>query len=402
MPDTSSFKRLIQLFKNQDVSPSHDVDHSLRVAAYAEQLAKIYGGDVEVVKAAAVVHDLARVDTSLHGAESAKQGAVMAESMLEEAGYSLDQREVILQAVAEHDVPDFHSDLIESRILKDADFLDGFGARGIARSMIYAGETGGGLPEALERLTTKTKQRLDGLEFEATKRRAWQLTRLTELLLDELSTKPTLKPTPALQAQSYSGKFIVLEGISGSGKDTQLQLLVEYLNASNVPNLPINHPSAFFKEEIWKKWREESSDPVSELFLILADRVRMVNKHVWPALQEGKIVVSSRSSISSQVYQQNQIFPGSFNRLSFQFEPMPDLVLYFEIDPNKAFERVNQRVDRKQEASAGFFGVKQAELQERYDQVLKHYPNVSTIQAGKSRDEVHAQVVTCLQDIVSL
>lgn len=393
---TQAFSQLIELIKNLDHSPSHQLDHLQRVATFGRLLAERHGGDPEIVAAAALVHDLGRNDVTLSGKASAVEGAHRAEPILKEAGYSPDQIAKITQAVAEHDQPAFHSELLESRMLKDADFLDGFGARGIYRAMMYSGETGGGLPAALKRLTAKTNARIAGLEFPESRRLAWKLTRLTEYFADMLSAEPSL------ENETYSGKFIVFEGISGSGKDTQLAEAANYLASKSIPHLTLNHPTSFFKEKVWHNWRAEVEHPVSEFLMMAADRVRMVQEVIMPALKEGKVVLSARSGISSQAYQQNDTFPASFHRLVFQFEPMPDLVLFLKLSPAAALKRVDDRVEAGQEASRGFFGANQAEIQERYQAVLAAYPNVQEVSADGSIDQVQAQVVACLQKNLSV
>lgn len=41
---------------------AHDWDHILRVVASAEKLARAEGGDIEVVRVAALLHDIARTE----------------------------------------------------------------------------------------------------------------------------------------------------------------------------------------------------------------------------------------------------------------------------------------------------------------------------------------------------
>lgn len=348
-------------------SPSHDDEHLARATKYALQLADIYGGNKKLLRLAVKYHDLARGDHRHRGKQSAVEGARLASSFLKQQKLSKSEIETIKQIIAEHDDPKFHSSLLESKILKDADFLDGFGARGIWRSVMYAGETGGGAKEALDRLCGKMRQRLEGLEFEESRRMAWQQYRLVEYFLQQL------KHVDDLDFYHYSGKLIVLEGISGAGKDTQMKLLAKKLKEQGKKVLVVNHPTAWLKI-IWKKWRQQTDDSLSEALLMMADRARVVRNQILPALKKGDWVISSRSGVSAQVYQNNIDFGAEFYRLIFTFEPVADLLLYLYTPAAVAQQR----------AGGGFFSQKQTKQQNLYSEILKHYPSVVKIKAAGS------------------
>ncbi len=382
-------QKLEQLLNQKTLSPSHQLDHLHRVAEYGRQLADIYGANAEIVVAAALLHDIGRSNTNTRGPETAQTAALAAPELLQQAGYSTVESTQITQAIREHDDPKFHSTLLESRILKDADYLDGFGSRGILRSLIYAGETGGGVSEAVHRIETKMRERLDGLEFVESRRIAWRQWRLTEVFLAELKAEVDLKRV------SYPGKFIVFEGISGSGKDTQAQLLAEHLQQQNRPAEVVNHPTPLLKE-LWKLWKPEVKNEVSDVFLLLADRFRMVRESIQPSLDAGKMVLSSRSSISAQAYQPSSDFDAAFYRFWFNFEPVPDLIIYLDIDPQAAAGRTQKRVELGQEQTTGFFDKTQVAQHDRYQHVLATYPNVVRINAAQEPEKVAEDIYECV------
>ena len=101
------------------------------------------------------------------------------------------------------------------------------------------------------------------------------------------------------------GKFIVVEGGDGSGKDTQVELLKESLKDLDV--LYTKEPGG---TELGKTLREillgHEYQPLAfetEALLFLADRAEHMDKVVEPALQTGKHVVSNRSWFSFVAYQ---------------------------------------------------------------------------------------------------
>lgn len=386
---TQRQQELLAAVESTPQSASHTRQHLLEVADYGAWLCELYQGRPEIVVAAAIVHDTGRQDPKLRGPESAKAAATVAPVLLTESGYSDEEIALITQCVAEHDDPNLHSVLLESRILKDADYLAGFGAAGILRSLVYAGETGGGMGEAIDRIQRKTPERLRGLEFAESRRLGWQKHRLTELFLNDLAG------TPVLENVSYSGKFIVLEGISGSGKDTQGLLLEKYFTSQGQDVLFINHPTQLLKQ-VWREWKKEVKHEMSDVFMLLADRVRMVRDEILPALKEGKIVISSRSSLSAQAYQPSREFSDAFYRFCFQFEPVADALLYLDIKPEAALQRVDQRVEAGKEQNRGFFGQAQTSQYQLYEEMLQFYPQVFRIQADQSETEVHQEILKVL------
>ncbi|MEO0071239.1 MAG: dTMP kinase [candidate division WOR-3 bacterium] len=103
------------------------------------------------------------------------------------------------------------------------------------------------------------------------------------------------------------GTFITFEGIEGSGKSTQAQLLTDYLRKRGYEVEFSREPGG---TEIGERIREilldpglKGMEPRTELFLYLASRNQVVREKVLPALQKGKIVVLDRFADSSIAYQ---------------------------------------------------------------------------------------------------
>jgi len=117
---------------------SHDFDHVLRVLALAERIARAEGGDLEVVRAAALLHDIGRAEEEATGGDHAAIGAARAREIL--AGHPPEKVEAVVTAIASHR---FRSGpppaTPEARALFDADKLDAMGAIGVARAFARAG-----------------------------------------------------------------------------------------------------------------------------------------------------------------------------------------------------------------------------------------------------------------------
>ena len=122
---------------------SHGWDHTLRVYRLCEKLGPAENTDMDVLKAAAYLHDIGRSeqDAANGGICHAVKGAQMAKPIVESLPLSKPQQQNIIHCIRTHR---FRSDrqpaTIEAKVLFDADKLDAIGAVGVARAFLFAGE----------------------------------------------------------------------------------------------------------------------------------------------------------------------------------------------------------------------------------------------------------------------
>ena len=123
----------IEMQKAPSPSEVHAKDHILRVLRRCIRLGEKLGGDLEILVAAAYLHDLGRhyIDDKAHGALS----ALKAEPVLERIHFPHEKREAVLHAIRVHDVSATSEDrmILESKILYDADKVDTLGVVGVLR-----------------------------------------------------------------------------------------------------------------------------------------------------------------------------------------------------------------------------------------------------------------------------
>ena len=110
-----------------------------------------------------------------------------------------------------------------------------------------------------------------------------------------------------------SGRFIVLDGIDGCGKSTQLDHLLGWLPDSGLmpdgaalvsTREPGGTPLGRSVRELLLHSREEQAPaPTAELLLYAADRAQHVERLIRPALGRGDWVISDRFSGSTLAYQ---------------------------------------------------------------------------------------------------
>ncbi len=125
----------------RDAESAHDFNHVLRVTATAEHLARAEGADVEIVRAAALLHDIARLDEDRTGqGDHAEMAARRAREILVERGVDAEKADAVAHAIASHRFRGLvQPKTLEAKILFDADKLDSIGAIGVARAYAIAG-----------------------------------------------------------------------------------------------------------------------------------------------------------------------------------------------------------------------------------------------------------------------
>ncbi len=165
------------------------------------------------------------------------------------------------------------------------------------------------------------------------------------------------------------GKFIVIEGSEGAGKSTMVNEVKKYLMEHGVSeeNIiltrePGGTPLAEKMRNILKEIDERDVlCPESELLLMYAARVQLVNTVIIPALNSGKYVIGDRHDLSTVAYQgggrgisRTQI---STIRNAVLGDFYPDLTLLMDLDQKIGLERAGKRgaFDRFEQEKIDFF-----------------------------------------------
>lgn len=125
--------------------PVHGFDHIERVYAMASRLARAEGADLEIVQAAALLHDIQGSHPA--GEERANhhvQSAELAAEILRREGWPEERIAAVQHCIRAHRYRDNAEPpaTIEARVLFDADKLDVLGAIGVARAIGYAVQAG--------------------------------------------------------------------------------------------------------------------------------------------------------------------------------------------------------------------------------------------------------------------
>ncbi|TPE57215.1 dTMP kinase [[Mycoplasma] falconis] len=209
--------------------------------------------------------------------------------------------------------------------------------------------------------------------------------------------------------ENKRGKFIVVEGMDGSGKSTIIQMLKdEFINKNISDNFIFTREpgSAFSKEA--EKIRQlildndnDFSQMVDALLFATSRRLNL-EKGIWPALENGKNVISDRYWTSSFVYQ------GILGGLGLEKVKLineiatdntaPDLVIFFDLEPATTVERITKMrdcTDRLETCDVNYY----VKLREAYHEVIKQNPKqFKVIDANCSIVELFKKVNKILKD----
>lgn len=146
------------------------------------------------------------------------------------------------------------------------------------------------------------------------------------------------------------GKFLVIEGIDGCGKSTQVRMLTEWLEKNNIPFFLTKEPSEKGLRKMIKGIVAENTkldDPVLDALLFTADRKLHIDTEIKPELESGKIVISDRYYHSTFAYQQTQGLELKWLREINKFAMKPDLTIVFDVPAEVSVERLSKDSTRK-------------------------------------------------------
>ncbi len=145
------------------------------------------------------------------------------------------------------------------------------------------------------------------------------------------------------------GILIVFEGIDGSGKSTQIQILRNILDDKGLDVVVFREPShGPWGQKIKEKAAfPDSLSPEEELELFVNDRKDNVQKNLRPALTKNKIVLLDRYYFSTMAYQGAKGLDVEKIRLmNEKFAIRPDLVFILDVDAGRALHRIQDRKNK--------------------------------------------------------
>ncbi len=217
--------------------------------------------------------------------------------------------------------------------------------------------------------------------------------------------------------KQYAGMFVVVDGMDGSGKSTVVEMLqkelqyqlVDVVKTREIGGTPIAEE---LRRLCFQTRENEPLGAEAQTLMSFAARLQHTEQVIQPALERGQFVVCDRYSSSTRVYQGilrkqkplvqalEQDFLAAGKILS------PDLYVFLNIDPIKAYQRGAARTGLDNDAFKK--GEQQARvIHSAYEVVFakirrEHKSPVLEIDTTRPMDEVAAIVKDLAKAIISL
>lgn len=191
---------------------------------------------------------------------------------------------------------------------------------------------------------------------------------------------------------NYPGKFIIIEGLDGSGKSAQVDLAINYLKEKGKEVVATKEPTADSEagRKVKQALRHEISvDPLELQKLYVQDRKEHLENKVIPALKEGKFVVSSRYAFSTFAYGYSDgLDVDLLIKLNKEFL-LPDLTIVVDVNPESCMERIEGRGEPKELFEKR---EKLAKVNEIYKKLPDMFENVFVVNGERPIQEIFEDI----------
>ena len=203
-----------------------------------------------------------------------------------------------------------------------------------------------------------------------------------------------------------SGLFVTFEGIDGSGKSTQIEMLSADLQKAGKAFVLIREPGG---TEIGEKIRTILLDKANskmnartELLLYEAARAQIVEEKIRPALSEGKVVICDRFFDSTVAYQGYARGLGLeavdfLNRWSTS-GLVPDITFLFDLDEQTAYARRHGRGEEDRLEAEGLNFMKK--VREGYLARSKEEDRIRVIDAQETPDLIYEKIKQAVWEVL--
>jgi dTMP kinase len=144
-----------------------------------------------------------------------------------------------------------------------------------------------------------------------------------------------------LKPHNYKGKLIIVEGIDGSGKSTQIDLLYKWLKSHGKSVFFSEWNSSILVKSTTKRGKKAKAfTPTTFSLLQATDFADRWENLMLPMLQAGVIVLADRYAFTAYARDVARGVDPEWVRNLYSFAPQPDIAFYFQVPVTTAVDRI--------------------------------------------------------------
>ncbi|MBI2462860.1 MAG: dTMP kinase [Candidatus Spechtbacteria bacterium] len=198
----------------------------------------------------------------------------------------------------------------------------------------------------------------------------------------------------------YPGKFIVFEGLDGSGSTTQSAKLHQYLMSEKKRSHMTKEPTNYLIGGLIRSWLsgDWESSPVCLQLLFTADRAHHLEKEVIPLLEKGIHVISDRYFLSTMAYGALEIPDRKWLTEINKHFPEPDLTVLLKVTPRTCMKRITENRNHFE------LFEKERELERvwtNYEYFAKSFPRVAIVDGERDIEVIFKEVQRLALKVIS-
>ena len=216
------------------------------------------------------------------------------------------------------------------------------------------------------------------------------------------------------QPHPYPGKLIIVEGIDGSGKSTQLLLLQKWLESQGFKCFFTEwNSSALVRETTRRGKKTKALTPTTFSLLHATDFASRLYHNILPPLKAGMLVLADRYAYTAFARDAIRGVSGAWVRKVYNFAVRPDMAFYFKVPIEVAIDRLlgGTRAQLKYyEAGmdmslshdlAESFRIFQTRILDEYDKIVTEYGLITmdaTLEIEEQQNEMRRLVSEALEN----
>ncbi len=194
----------------------------------------------------------------------------------------------------------------------------------------------------------------------------------------------------------YLGKFIVFEGLDGSGQSTQANNLRVFFRNRGYPVILTKEPTenSLAGKKVRRILKKEiKAEPIELQKLFIEDRKDHLQNLIIPALKEGKYVIADRYFLSTCAFGGINVDMEKLIKLNKGII-LPDITFFLNVSPKICIERIKKRGEKFE-----FFEKEEKlkQVREKYLSLRQRFENIYLIDGELSRREVFKQILEIIK-----